>query len=553
MKNMKCVIIILLCATLTQASAQEVILNGKSNRFLINEKSDKPRLDIIIESFTDYEKNVISKSAVMDIETKPKFQKVRDNEYNVTASRMGEKLTFVIRDAQKLEAGYDNFFDFGKMNPGETRSTFGWYILNGEKCVATQTVPFGADKVVMKLFDNKRNLLYTLNVTFSYPAPELFYVDIMSHYPSAEVHDTTMLRKFMHFYNKAPNTYSHPNAVPDRLVLAEAEPYFGFKKAYYDGKINPSSLIYKIAKTEKEGNWSGTFLGETPEFQLAHVNGNWTWLYDGKYKLYFRYQANTNLAGVYPIEIQHSWLAKTAKFGKEIFQLGLVLLFVEPWILLIIIGLILFSNYGNRIKKARDAAKKTNLELQAIQSQLNPHFVFNALGSVQGLINKNEVEKANQYLTDFSKLLRSTLNNNKKETVPLAVELQSLESYVKLEQLRFNFEYQLHVDESIEPSNVEVPSLLIQPLVENAIKHGIAGMGEQGMITISFVKMSDTLSIEIADNGNGFDINRPATGHGIKLTKERIGLLNKQRYKITLKIESGQDGSLAVLALKNSF
>jgi LytS/YehU family sensor histidine kinase len=268
--------------------------------------------------------------------------------------------------------------------------------------------------------------------------------------------------------------------------------------------------------------------------------------------LYARYGMEDTNVLEYEFEVKNVLIATIWHWVRNFFWLIFALVYAYPWMLIIILGLILFANWGNRLKNAREEARKINLELQSIQSQLNPHFVFNALGSIQGLINQNEIESANSYLTDFSKLLRKSLNNNGQEMTPLSEELYVVNNYVKLEKLRFNFQYLLDVAENLETTQVEIPSLLIQPLVENAIKHGISGLGNSGILTISFKKEANDLIIIIRDNGAGFDVLTQHSGKGLELTRERIKLLNRKKHKISMTITSGQDsGTYVTLIFKH--
>jgi LytS/YehU family sensor histidine kinase len=206
------------------------------------------------------------------------------------------------------------------------------------------------------------------------------------------------------------------------------------------------------------------------------------------------------------------------------------------------------------VQKKETERKQAQLELKAIYAQLNPHFIFNALNSIQGLINKNDLSNANLYLTEFSSLLRESLKNNDKEFIPLKIELKVLEAYIKLEQLRFHFDYVIQVDSNLNTNNVDVPVLLLQPLIENAIKHGVSSLDTLGFIRINFVVKHKNLLIEIIDNGNGFDNSNKANGYGLKLTKERIELLN-QSYKdqpIQMLINSeGLKGTIVHLLFNN--
>jgi LytS/YehU family sensor histidine kinase len=174
---------------------------------------------------------------------------------------------------------------------------------------------------------------------------------------------------------------------------------------------------------------------------------------------------------------------------------------------------------------------------------LNPHFIFNALNSIQGLINKNELTSANLYLTEFSSLLRESLKNNDKELIPLNIELKTLETYIKLEQLRFYFNYSFQIDPNINTNTIDVPALLLQPLIENAIKHGISSLDKNGFISISIHQKEKNLVIEISDNGKGFVSSNKTNGFGLKLTNERIQLLNQSYKEQPIKMLIDSDAS----------
>lgn len=163
--------------------------------------------------------------------------------------------------------------------------------------------------------------------------------------------------------------------------------------------------------------------------------------------------------------------------------------------------------------------------------------MFNALGSIQHLVHHDK-QSADLYLTEFSNLLRHSLYNNEKEMVPLSVELQTLNSYIRLEKLRFGFRYKQRVEELMEPENISIPALLIQPLIENAIKHGIASLQQSGLLQMNIYRHGKDLVIEITDNGKGFNEEKPGTGLGLKLVKERIAVLKRQGMHILLSFTS---------------
>lgn len=215
------------------------------------------------------------------------------------------------------------------------------------------------------------------------------------------------------------------------------------------------------------------------------------------------------------------------------FSLQQLLLYLGGAVFGFILLLVGFLYYGKqRLLKVQQQQQTAQLKLKTIRSQLNPHFMFNALSSIQNLMNKNELLPANHYLSKFAGLTRKVLNNSEQEMISLQEEIQLTEDYLQMEQLRFGFQYQLEIDPKIDTDNIEVPPLLLQPFIENAIKHGITLLKEKGKILITISLQGKNLSLKINDNGKGFDVNEQGgkSSFGLKLSQERIALLN-QIYK----------------------
>jgi two-component system LytT family sensor kinase len=292
------------------------------------------------------------------------------------------------------------------------------------------------------------------------------------------------------------------------------------------------------------------------------------WLKDlppGDYQLNMRFPIQRQRVTGYPFEIAKAWTQTT------MFKL------LAGSLIAAFFGFIFLLFRGWRQKRMflleKQKKEKAETEMRAIRAQLNPHFVFNALSSIQGLINKSELDGANRYLSDFAGLMREVLEGNYRPMNVLDHEIRTLESYLRLEQLRFHFSYAIQVEERIAAEEVQLPTLLLQPLVENAVKHGVSGLQEKGRIEVGFRRSGKDLGVWIMDNGRGFDggggIARPPgasaegsgarrwtaegeAGYGLKLTRERIALLNEAYGESAIVMEIRSDGGTWVhLTFKN--
>lgn len=191
-------------------------------------------------------------------------------------------------------------------------------------------------------------------------------------------------------------------------------------------------------------------------------------------------------------------------------------------------------------RRERIKRRISELELKAIRAQMNPHFTFNALGSIQNLINQKKDKEANDYLVNFAKLLRLVLSTSEKRLITLSEEIEQLELYLRLEQLRIPFKYTIDIDESIDVENEEIPGMLIQPIVENAVKHGVVPKGG-GHIKLTFTMTGQVLYVTVTDTGNGYVVPEDAAkaGFGLQAIRERLKLLNKElKLEIGLQIEN---------------
>jgi len=230
--------------------------------------------------------------------------------------------------------------------------------------------------------------------------------------------------------------------------------------------------------------------------------------------------------------------------------------------------------------------KNKRIALQSLRREMNPHFIFNSLNSVNHFIAENNEREANKYLSSYSKLMRNTMENSNKDFIPLSVELAQLKEYLQLEKMRFRekFDYTIEVDKNIDADATQIPNMLIQPQLENAIWHGLRYKDTKGYLLLKIFReeasaslshrysvverwslsgveanRNDTLIIKIEDNGIGIkrsqelktEHQKQHISRGMTNTRERISLLNSLYHtNISLKIsekEGGESGVIVVI------
>ncbi|WP_228428103.1 histidine kinase [Chryseobacterium oncorhynchi] len=236
---------------------------------------------------------------------------------------------------------------------------------------------------------------------------------------------------------------------------------------------------------------------------------------------------------------------------KNVFNYGLI------GALILLTGLVIFI--FRTLKKVQTKNKK--IALQSLRREMNPHFIFNSLNSVNHFIATNNELEANQYLTKFSKLMRGVMENSTDDFIPFQQELDLLQNYLALEKTRFTdkFDYEIDVDESLNMHSLQVPGMLVQPFLENAIWHGLRYRTEKGLLKLSFEKSNQYLKIIIDDNGIGIEESKKQKtqhqktreGRGMKNTLERIQLLNDLYKKnITCSVKDKENNSGVVVTIQ---
>ncbi|MEJ7646424.1 MAG: tetratricopeptide repeat protein [Chryseolinea sp.] len=203
----------------------------------------------------------------------------------------------------------------------------------------------------------------------------------------------------------------------------------------------------------------------------------------------------------------------------------------------------LLAEKNAQINEADFKSQVVQLEMKALRAQINPHFLFNCMNAINLMIRQNETENACRYLTKFSKLVRQILENAEAASVTLESEIALIESYIQLEELRLpgKIKYEISIDESIGIQNTYLPSMILQPVIENAIWHGIVhkGSNEPGVIKVDVRPQDDQLVCIIEDNGVGRDKAKELKDHsllnnkslGMKITEERLRLLSRRKME----------------------
>ncbi|MCL1822116.1 MAG: histidine kinase [Prolixibacteraceae bacterium] len=181
--------------------------------------------------------------------------------------------------------------------------------------------------------------------------------------------------------------------------------------------------------------------------------------------------------------------------------------------------------------------KNKKIALQALRREMNPHFIFNSLNSVNQFIAQNNELEANRYLSSYSKLMRNMMENSNRDFIRLSKEIEHLTEYLELERLRFGdkFTFEIFVDEQIETESAEIPNMLIQPHLENAVWHGLRYKETSGSLSLKFLRREKDILVIIGDNGIGLTQSREIKtknqkvheSRGLKNIDERIKLLNK--------------------------
>ena len=287
---------------------------------------------------------------------------------------------------------------------------------------------------------------------------------------------------------------------------------------------NQDYVKYQYRLLPNQKNWTTT---TTKVLNFSNLSPN---LYQLEVKATDQH-FNETIATQYINVLPKWWETFLAKFGLTAFGV---------FCFLFIIKVIKVQIQKKEKSKAQLDKKIAGLELQALRSQMNPHFVHNSLNAIQYFIQRNEVELSEDYLSKFSLLIRLFFEYSRRQNISLKEEIELLENYLTIEKLRFEekLTYQIDVDDNLEIEDLVIPSMILQPIVENAVNHGLFHKKENGKITISFNFIDEkTYQVKVIDDGIGIHKSKEIYKNSAKnyrsssteVLKERLHLLEQSK------------------------
>lgn len=507
-------------------------------------------------------KDSISQAYFHLLETDALFSNYKMKHALIRAHLYGQDLS--VEEKRKLARGYYAFMDTLSLGSAYVfssnfRNYLVFYLEYVNRIVTGRDVPYNMDeksnflakaifeKDVLKAFLYER-LTYQLEMLYLYPDVTFLYKEFLDQFPG-----TPESYRLTQIYKK-----HYPVTVGQQAPELELIDSLGHTT--YLSELRGKVII--ISTHPKMGNGECVRIALNPSY-LPREKWDWSsfdyYVKDGR--------SNSNLPAYqflsshrYSLILGKSGRIRAYGFNEDAVDKNISELKLESYTVLtrwnvyaqkhprgiiaflsILLLITLVFIFMTRLKQKRQILIKRQLksELKAIRSQLNPHFLFNSLNSIQSFINKCDTKTANMHLSKFSLLMRKVIELSEKESISLKEELDFSKTFIELEQLRYGFKCTFDIDETIDLYNVEIPGMIIQPFIENAIVHAMTDLGEKGELSIS-VKETDNneIFVEIADNGKGFQTHTEK-GFGLRSSRERIDLVNSQsREKIELHIES---------------
>ena len=326
-----------------------------------------------------------------------------------------------------------------------------------------------------------------------------------------------------------------------------------------NGKLVPTSknleLNYHQNSIEIQFGSNNLYNSEKNYFtyKIVGLTTNWSeWSTETNMKLFHL------KSGKFQLILKGKNIGTSETFQPFYFYITLHPPFWKTWwfigLTISIIAILIFSYLRQKINKIKNKAKLekriAETKLQALQSQMNPHFVFNAMNSIQNFVIDNQTDEALSYIGEFSKLIRQTLNFSSRTTIRLEEEITYLKRYIELENLRRNTKvlFNFSITENTDLSELEIPPMLLQPLIENVFIHAFDNQSIDPILTIEFYLKQTILICKISDNGKGMNTTDKAFMYskGLKLVEERIQLLAPTDSKM-IEIQTNSFGGTTII------
>ena len=313
---------------------------------------------------------------------------------------------------------------------------------------------------------------------------------------------------------------------PEKIILKHDKSYLSLSFTDFDYNDLNGDATYRYTLNEG-GDWQES---QTNKLSFPYFS-------PGHYRLMLQKK-----------NIEGKWSSTSSPIFIEVVEP----LYNQTWFRVILIGFVVFiisAIIYNRIKRNQIKQANANqlllLKNKAMSSQMNPHFIFNSLNSIQSYILKNERKLSAKYLSKFAKLIRCVLEYSERTYVTISEELEALQIYLDIEKLRFEnpLNIQFIIDEKIDPNKVLIPPFLIQPLVENAIWHGVSSIESAGEITIALKLDNGLLKCNVSDNGKGLtekDNNQKKEHRSFSMEncRQRLILFHENKVDAELRIEN---------------
>jgi ligand-binding sensor domain-containing protein/anti-sigma regulatory factor (Ser/Thr protein kinase) len=307
------------------------------------------------------------------------------------------------------------------------------------------------------------------------------------------------------------------NTTRIELSRKETSLYLYFSDLSY---LDPHKVYFRY-KYSDENNWHD--LGHRPELSLHHIT-------PGEYNI--TVEVSDNLANRQEQTLPLFVKAHPAWWQTWWFRITALILFIG------LVAFLVRRRISNIWREAELKHRIVETEMMALRAQMNPHFIFNCINGIDALIQSNDKYYATVYLNKFAKLLRNVLDSSKQNTVSLAKDLETLQLYIDLEQLRDEnkFTATIKADESLLLDDYQVPALVVQPYIENAILHGLRYRRDNdGRLTITVTKNEEHIEYIIEDNGVGRDMHRNGSrkhdhSYGMQMSGDRVKFFNNEEY-----------------------